>query len=159
MKANLVQLATEVGAHLTLKKIQLVTAESCTGGGLAYYITQVPGSSSWFERGFVSYSNQSKQDLLKVNAQTLTIEGAVSQAVALEMATGALCQSLGQVSIAITGIAGPEGSSSDKPVGTVWIALAQHNRAPRAKLWQFSGDRNLIREQTIERALQWLLRV
>lgn len=136
---------------------KLVTAESCTGGGLAYYLTNIPGSSTWFDRGFVTYSNLSKEELLGVKPNTLTTFGAVSVETAQEMAEGALEQSQAQCSIAITGIAGPDGGSKDKPVGTVWIAFASLNNKTEILLKKFSGNRISIREQTIQSALEFIL--
>ena len=144
---------------LALKKRQwkLVTAESCTGGGLAYYLTSIAGSSDWFERGFVTYSNASKEELLGVQAQTLEQFGAVSEETALEMASGALELSDAQLSIAITGIAGPDGGSPQKPVGTVWFGWQAGAAQPQAKKIQFSGNRTEIREQAIQAAIEQLL--
>src|SRR5579862_4607452 len=121
---TLEQLAKEVGERFKSRGLKLVTAESCTGGGLAYAITSIPGSSAWFERGLVTYSNISKEELLGVNPGTLATFGSISAEAAKEMAEGALRHSQAQISIALTGIAGPEGGSLDKPVGTVWIACA-----------------------------------
>ncbi len=144
---------------LALKKRQwkLVTAESCTGGGLAYYLTSVPGSSDWFERGLVTYSNLSKQELLGVQAETLEKFGAVSAETAREMAAGALRHSAAQISLAITGIAGPDGGTLQKPVGTVWFGWKVAAAEVQAKKVLFSGTRAEIREQSIALALQCLL--
>lgn len=144
---------------LALKKRQwkLVTAESCTGGGLAYFLTSIAGSSDWFERGFVTYSNASKEELLGVQAETLEQFGAVSEETALEMAMGAINQSAAQLSMAITGIAGPDGGSPQKPVGTVWFGWKAGFAEPEAKKFQFSGDRSEIREQSIQVAIKQLL--
>jgi len=141
-----------------LKKCQwkLVTAESCTGGGLAYALTSISGSSEWFDCSFVTYSNTAKQKSLAVKASTLEKFGAVSAETAKEMAEGALQQSETQVSIAITGIAGPEGGSAEKPVGTVWLAWKTPAQATQTKLLQLSGSRAEIREKTIELALEVL---
>jgi len=130
----------------------LVTAESCTGGGLAYAITAIPGSSKWFERGFVTYSNESKQELLGVSSNTLEKYGAVSEQTVIEMAHGALRNSHADFSIAITGIAGPDGGTAEKPVGTVWFAWGTKDKI-QSQLKFFQGDRKSIREQAIEYAL------
>lgn len=150
-------LAERAGRLLARHKILLVTAESCTGGWIAEAITAVAGSSVWFERGFVSYSNQAKQDMLGVSADTLNRCGAVSEEVALEMARGAIQRSKGHISIAVSGIAGPDGGTADKPVGTVWIAWGQKLGHAEAEVFLFSGDRQAVREQTVIRALQGLI--
>lgn len=148
--------ATQLGARLKQQGLYLVTAESCTGGWLAQAITSVPGSSTWFERGFVTYSNLAKQELLAVKAETIASYGAVSEQTALEMVTGALAQSQAQVAVAITGVAGPNGGSPEKPVGTVWIAYALPNNT-YAQHNYFFGDRNRIREQAVIAALHRLV--
>lgn len=135
----------------------LATAESCTGGWLGKKITDVDGASHWFERGFITYSNQAKQELLGVSHETLERFGAVSEQTAREMAEGALSNSPAQVSVAITGIAGPEGGNDEKPVGTVWLAWSPQGSPTRCELMQFSGDREAIRHQAVVAALQGLL--
>lgn len=155
--STLEKLAAEVGNKLNDCHLKLSTAESCTGGGLAYYITSVPGSSGWFERGFVTYSNQAKIDMLGVNASTLEKFGAVSAEVAREMAEGALKNSHADVSIAVTGIAGPDGGTKNKPVGTVWIAWAYKDAQTKTALQQYEGDRQQVREQTMINALIGIL--
>ena len=135
----------------------LATAESCTGGGVAYKITSQPGSSKWFDRGFVTYNNQSKIDMLGVKQSTLDEFGAVSEQTVFEMAQGALKHSNAQLSLAITGIAGPEGGMPDKPVGTVWFAWAGENIEPRAEVQHFQGDRASIRQQSVDFALEGLI--
>ncbi len=152
------QLARESGEHLLKRGWKLATAESCTGGGLGYFITEIPGSSGWLERGFITYSNEAKQTLLDVKITTLDDHGAVSQAVACEMAEGALAHSQAQVSIAITGIAGPDGGSIEKPVGTVWFAWAGVDLETVSEARCFAGDRHAIRLQAIQFALENLLR-
>jgi len=142
---------------LMQRQWKLVTAESCTGGGLAFALTSLAGSSQWFERGLVTYSNTAKIELLGVNPATLTQFGAVSQETAQEMAEGALRHSHAHISIAITGVAGPEGGTADKPVGTVWIACAAQHLATHCQLFTLSGDRDAIREQAIEQALKCLI--
>ncbi|MZR63914.1 CinA family protein [Alcanivorax sp. DP30] len=160
-KANVEKDAIQQAAQLlaeTLLRQQLmaVTAESCTGGGIAQVLTEIPGSSRWFERGFVSYSNEAKQDLLGVTAATLDAHGAVSEETALEMARGAVSHSRGHVSVAVTGIAGPDGGSRDKPVGTVWIAWGQKLGYAEAQCFHFQGDRHAVRQQTILEAIKGL---
>ncbi|WP_290524545.1 CinA family protein [Alcanivorax sp.] len=142
--------------RLTRQRLMVVTAESCTGGGIAQAMTALPGSSAWFERGMVSYSNEAKQDLLGVQAQTLDSHGAVSQATALEMARGAIEHSRGHISVAVTGVAGPDGGTPDKPVGTVWIAWAQKQGPAEAQCFHFAGDRHAVRQQTILAAIEGL---
>ncbi|MGH8121013.1 MAG: CinA family protein [Gammaproteobacteria bacterium] len=151
------EMAGRVGRLLQARKMFLVTAESCTGGGLAEIITRIPGSSHWFERGFVTYSNASKQELLGVDAETLNRSGAVSEETALAMAEGALATSHAHISVAITGIAGPEGGNPEKPVGTVYIAWAGKGMNPRTVHTIFQGDRLLVRQQSCLLALQGLI--
>ncbi|MEZ5671097.1 MAG: CinA family protein [Thiotrichaceae bacterium] len=130
----------------------LSTAESCTGGWLAQVITAVAGSSTWFDRGFITYTNLAKQEMLGVQAATLATYGAVSEAVVLEMAQGALQHSQAHVSIAISGIAGPAGGSVTKPVGTVWIGWALPSRQ-FATCFLFDGNRQAVRHQAVYAAL------
>ena len=151
------ELVLQIAAHLTASKMLLSSAESCTGGLLASILTSVPGASHWYERGFVTYSLAAKQECLHVKAQTLFQHGAVSKAVALEMATGALRLSNASLSVAITGIAGPTGGTHDKPVGTVWLACAQKNADSVAVCHHFQGDRNDIRAQAVTESLQLIL--
>ncbi len=150
------QLAHQVGEQFKSHGLKLITAESCTGGGLAYAITSIPGSSIWFDRGLVTYSNRSKEELLGVNPETLAAFGSVSAEVAQEMAEGALHHGPAQISIALTGIAGPDGGTLDKPVGTVWIACASKTAATQVTHYLFTGERALVREKSIETALQIL---
>ncbi|MHB1947999.1 MAG: CinA family protein [Gammaproteobacteria bacterium] len=157
MPHSLEKLTTDLGLALISREWKLATAESCTGGGVAYHITEISGSSKWFERGFVTYSNLSKEELLGVSQATLSEFGAVSEETAKEMAEGALERSQAQISLAITGIAGPDGGSIAKPVGTVWFAWAGINQETQAELHVFQGDRHSIREQAIEVALNKLL--
>lgn len=148
-------LAAAVGRLLKAKGEQLVAAESCTGGLVAGAVTAVPGSSDWFDRGFVTYSNEAKREMLRVCAQTLESHGAVSEPVAREMALGALAASRGTVSVSITGIAGPSGGSPGKPVGTVCFAWARSGEAmPRSETRRFAGDRDEVRRQSVLHALQ-----
>ena len=154
MSSNIEQLANEVGQLLKKYNYKLATAESCTGGGLSYFITNISGSSAWFERGFVTYSNTAKIEMLGVKENTLSQFGAVSNETAREMAEGALRKSETHISAAITGIAGPLGGAAEKPVGTVWIALAGIERNTEANKFIFSGDRQSIREQAILKTLE-----
>jgi nicotinamide-nucleotide amidase len=156
--ASLKQLVSEVAAQLVEQKKTLVTAESCTGGWVAKCCTDLTGSSAWFERGFVTYSNQAKQDQLSVARATLDKNGAVSLAVVEEMALGALNHSRANISVAITGIAGPDGGSAAKPVGTVWIAWALKNEGVHSICFQFDGDRESIRRQAVFEALSGIIK-
>jgi nicotinamide-nucleotide amidase len=146
-------LVLALAGALTARGEMLATAESCTGGWIAKVCTDMAGSSSWFERGFVAYSTQSKQDMLGVSSQTLELQGAVSEAVVTEMAAGALARSAAQWSLAISGIAGPGGGSVDKPVGRVWLAWAGPGDWRLARCCQFDGDRHAVRRQSVEAAL------
>ncbi|WP_417457121.1 CinA family protein [Kordiimonas sp.] len=138
--------------------IKIVTAESCTGGLIAAALTEVPGSSDVFERGFVTYSNEAKHQMLDVSAESLNRFGAVSEAVAKEMAYGALANSRGDIAVSVTGVAGPGGGSAQKPVGLVWIGVAMQGMAPTALECRF-GDRprDEIRTLTTEKALSLVL--
>ena len=149
---------------LRARDLRVVSAESCTGGLIAAACTSVAGSSRWFERGFVTYSNEAKTELLGVPAALIANQGAVSEAVARAMAEGALRHSSARLSVAVTGIAGPDGAVEGKPVGTVWMAVSQRGRhgdaaapATRATLLQFNGDRAAVRHQTVTCALEALL--
>lgn len=134
----------------------LATAESCTGGLIAAACTSVAGSSDWFERGFVTYSNEAKVESLGVPAALIAAHGAVSEPVVRAMAEGALAHSKAQWSVAVTGIAGPGGAVPGKPVGTVWLALAHRGVVSLAERLQLDGDRSAVREQTVQRALMQL---
>ena len=136
---------------------RLAAAESCTGGLIAAACTSVAGSSDWFERGFVTYSNAAKAESLGVDPALIAAHGAVSEPVARAMAEGALAHSRADLAVAVTGIAGPGGGSADKPVGTVWLALARHGAATLAERLQLPGDRTAVRERTVERALDGLI--
>ena len=141
---------------LQKKHWQLATAESCTGGLIAGACTDLAGSSHWFERGFVSYSNEAKTELLGVDAALIARHGAVSEPVARAMAQGALARSRAQVAVAVTGIAGPSGGSADKPVGTVWFGWCVQG-ALTSEMRRFAGDRAAVRTATVRHALQRLL--
>ena len=142
---------------LRARGAKIATAESCTGGLIAAACTAVAGSSDWFERGFVTYSNAAKTELLGVDAALIAAHGAVSEEVARAMAEGALAHSHANLAVAVTGIAGPGGATQGKPVGTVWLALAQRGAATRSELLQIGGDRSAVREQTVQHALARLL--
>lgn len=154
--SQLQALAERVGAQLRAARQMLVTAESCTGGWIAKMVTDIPGSSDWFDCGLVAYSYEAKQALLSVNPLTLETHGAVSRETAIEMVSGALVHSGASVAVAVTGIAGPGGGTSDKPVGTVWVAWKRRGGYPKAELFQFEGDRDAVRRQTVHAALDGL---
>lgn len=157
---DLFKLAVQVGHHLTNTGRKLVTAESCTGGWLGKVLTDVPGSSGFYLGGVVSYDNSLKQSLLRVSEQTLLLHGAVSDAVVREMATGALQQLGGHLSLAISGIAGPSGELPGKPIGTVWFAWAMRRGQAidvNARLKIFPGDRDEVRRRSVAMALSGLL--
>lgn len=143
--------------RLLAKQWMLATAESCTGGLIAAACTELAGSSVWFERGFVTYSNEAKSELLGVPPELIDEHGAVSEAVALAMAEGAMRQAGVNLAVAVTGIAGPTGGSPRKPVGTVWLAWAVQGRPTQARCQVFEGDRAAVRAQTCQAALQGLL--
>lgn len=151
------RLAEDLGKHLLKHHWQCAVAESCTGGSLAAAITDYPGSSQWFDRGFVTYSNDAKQQMLSVSSDTLTRFGAVSEETVCAMAEGALQASSAQLTVAISGIAGPDGGSIEKPVGTVWIAWASHSKPTHAQRYLLQGDRSAIREQSVNEALRGLI--
>jgi len=136
---------------------KIATAESCTGGLIAAACTAIAGSSDWFERGFVTYSNEAKTESLGVPAALIHAHGAVSAEVARAMADGALAHSHATLAVAVTGIAGPGGATPGKPVGTVWVALAQAGLPTQAELLNLGGDRAAVREQTVHHALRRLL--
>ncbi len=148
-------LVASLATGLSARNWQLATAESCTGGWIAKVLTDRAGSSAWFDRGFVTYSNASKQDMLGVLSRTLQVHGAVSRETVLEMAGGALANSAAQLSVAVSGIAGPGGGMPDKPVGTVWLAWGSP-QGVEAVCEHFSGDREQVRRQTVARALHGL---
>ena len=151
--AGLQSLAESVGARMRAVRQTLVTAESCTGGWIAKTVTDIAGSSAWFDCGLAAYSYEAKQALLSVNPRTLEAHGAVSRETVIEMVSGALVHSGAGVAIAVTGIAGPGGGTPDKPVGTVWIGWKRRGGYPRAEVFQFDGDREAVRRQTVAAAL------
>lgn len=150
------RLAKQVGKALKSRNMLLATAESCTGGGIAQTVTKVSGSSDWFDRGFVTYSNVSKEEMLGVSPDTMKIHGAVSEVTAREMADGALQYSRAQITLAVTGIAGPTGGTPEKPVGTVWFAWVSKGKAKTA-CHLLTGDRDAIRVKATRIALQGVL--
>ena len=147
-------LAAQVGGLLKAHGLMLATAESCTGGGVAQAITEVAGSSAWFERGFITYSNLAKQQMLGVSEASLSRHGAVSEMTVREMVAGALANSAAQVALAVSGVAGPDGGTPDKPVGTVWFAWGIKNGTTHAQRRQISGSRTEVRAQSVRIALQ-----
>jgi len=147
----------ELARALLSRGWRMSTAESCTGGLVAAACTAVPGSSDWFERGFVTYSNLAKVDMLGVPAALIDRHGAVSAEVARAMALGALAHGPAELAVAVTGIAGPSGATPGKPVGTVWLALAVRGAGCDTRRLQLDGERRAVREQTVERALQWCI--
>jgi nicotinamide-nucleotide amidase len=153
----LYKLAEEVGAALKARGLMLTAAESCTGGWVSEAVTMVPGSSDWFERGFVTYTYISKREMLGVKETTLESCGAVSEEVVREMAEGALARSHAQVSLAVSGVAGPSGGTPEKPVGTVCFAWEMKDGKPRSETKRFSGDRESVRRQSVEHALKGVL--
>lgn len=160
---TILMLSSQVGEALLARGWYLATAESCTGGAIAAAVTDVAGSSRWFERGFVTYSNRAKQDMLGVRAETLAVSGAVSEATVDEMARGALANSTARLALAVSGIAGPGGGSVEKPVGTVCLAWAFGEAGGEVQTKviteHFVGGRAAVREQTVVRALQGVLDV
>jgi len=148
------RLAHALGERLLATRHILVTAESCTGGWIAKCMTDVVGSSAWFDCGMAAYSYEAKQALLGVRPQTLEAYGAVSRETVVEMVSGALVHSGASVAVAVTGIAGPGGGSADKPVGTVWIGWKRRGGYARAELFHFDGDRDAVRRQTVAAALR-----
>lgn len=159
MDSQLVDLAVAVGQALKAKGWMLVTAESCTGGWVSEAVTMVPGSSEWFERGFVTYTNVAKREMLGVSAATLEASGAVSEATVREMVSGALAHSHGHLAIAVSGVAGPTGGTPAKPVGTVCLAWAVRGQEPVAVTRHFGGDREAVRRQSVVEALEGVLRI
>ncbi|HSH42651.1 MAG TPA: CinA family protein [Arenicellales bacterium] len=156
-QSRIMSLVEDLARELLDRQWRCVTAESCTGGGIARALTELAGSSDWFERGFVTYSNEAKQDMLGVRDETLARHGAVSEETAREMAEGALARSRGQAAIAVTGIAGPSGSSPTKPVGTVVFAWALEGGATATRVRHFEGDRQAVREASVEQGIEGLL--
>lgn len=157
MDQGLYRLSQEVGERLLARNWMAATAESCTGGWVAKALTDVPGSSRWFERGFVTYTNLAKQELLGVSAETLVRHGAVSEVTVREMVAGALRRSRANVVVAISGVAGPSGGTPDRPVGMVWFAWGRRASPVQADSRRFEGDREAVRRRSVHTALQGLL--
>lgn len=157
MTERLDTLAEELGQRLEAAGLMLATAESCTGGWMSKVVTDIPGSSAWFDRGFVTYGNPAKQEMLSVSDAAIADHGAVSEEIAQEMAQGALEHSRAGVAVAITGIAGPTGGTEDKPVGTVCFAWVLPGRSPLSQRVQFAGNREEVRHQSVHLALGRLL--
>jgi nicotinamide-nucleotide amidase len=154
---DVTRLARRLGNLAKKRGIDIVTAESCTGGGVATAITRISGSAKYFERGFVTYTNIAKKEMLGVDQETLKAHGAVSEAVAIEMAAGALKHSHADVSVAVTGIAGPTGGVPGKPVGTVHFAWGVRDGPIQTRQFRFEGDRTAIRLQSVYVAIQGLI--
>ena len=150
-------LASQLGERLQQARQVLACAESCTGGFISKVVTDIAGSSQWFDRGFITYTNQSKMELLGVPEATIAEHGAVSEATARAMASGALAHSQAHISLAVTGIAGPGGGRLDKPVGTVWFAWATRAGSLDSDTQQFPGDRDAVRRQAVVHALEGVL--
>ncbi len=148
--------AEQIGRLLRAQGLMLATAESCTGGWIAKTVTDIAGASAWFESGVVAYSYEAKQALLGVRPETLLKHGAVSEETVLEMVSGALIHSGAGIAIAVTGIAGPGGGTAEKPVGTVWLAWKRRGGYPVMRRFQFAGDRDAVRRQTVATALEGL---
>ncbi|GAA0348289.1 nicotinamide-nucleotide amidase [Morganella psychrotolerans] len=158
----LMQRSTELGKHLSDAGLSVTTAESCTGGWIAKVITDIAGSSVYFQRGFVTYSNDAKHTMIGVSEQTLSVSGAVSEAVVCEMAAGALKTAGADLAVSVSGIAGPDGGSADKPVGTVWFGWAWHENGElktAARRHCFHGDRNAVRCQAVLKSLDGLIAI
>jgi nicotinamide-nucleotide amidase len=155
--AALQQAATQLSQMLMAEHLSLCTAESCTGGWIAKILTDIPGSSAWFDCGMAAYSYEAKQALLGVRSETLMEFGAVSRETVLEMVSGALITSSASLAVAVTGIAGPGGGLPGKPVGTVWIAWKRRGQYPKAEVFHFEGDREAVRRNTVAAALLGLM--
>ncbi|MEO8011393.1 MAG: CinA family protein [Dokdonella sp.] len=157
--AQLLVQGQAIAEVLLSRGLSIVTAESCTGGWIAKVLTDIPGSSTWFECGVVAYSYEAKEALLGVQPQTIERNGAVSQETVVEMVSGALARYGATVAVAVTGIAGPGGETPGKPVGTVWIAWKRRGGYAKAELFHFDGDREAVRRQTVAAALEGVRRI
>jgi len=157
--AELLALGSKLGHALKVRGWKLALAESCTGGWVSQAVTAIAGSSVWFDRGFVTYSNAAKQEMLEVATQTLDTHGAVSEQTAVEMALGALKHSHANITAAITGIAGPDGGTAEKPVGMVCFAWATDKGRSESVTLYFSGSREQVRRESVKTALEGLLRL
>jgi nicotinamide-nucleotide amidase len=154
MREKILQKVTELSQALLKAKVMVATAESCTGGMVAEALTAIAGSSAWFERAFIAYSYESKYEMLGVHPLTIQEHGSVSKQCVEEMAIGALQNAHVQLTVALSGIAGPDGASAGKPVGTVWIAWAGQHMSVVSQRFQFDGDRDSVREQATLAALE-----
>jgi nicotinamide-nucleotide amidase len=159
MDDALYRLAARLGRTLKRQELMIATAESCTGGWIGQAITMVPGSSDWFERGFITYTYISKREMLGVSGQTLARHGAVSEQVVREMALGAITRSHAQVAVAISGVAGPSGGTPEKPVGTVCLAWAMKRGPVVVETKRFRGDRDEVRRRSVAHALRGVLKI
>ncbi|HEB28279.1 MAG TPA: CinA family protein [Porticoccus sp.] len=159
MNSHIKDLSTQLGELLLSRQFTVTCAESCTGGGIASAITDIAGSSQWFHAGFVTYANDFKRQLLRVSPETLVSEGAVSGAVVRQMAEGALMATGADIAVAVSGVAGPDGGTEDKPVGMVWFAWAMKNSVVTTLCVQFKGDRAAVRQAAVEQALIGLIEV
>mgnify|MGYP002624850104 CR=1 FL=1 len=159
IEENVRDLVKEVANRFIEQQLKLVTAESCTGGWIAQVVTTIPGSSEWFDCGFVTYSNEAKQRQLDVPASLFADNGpgAVSEETVRAMTAGALSNTSADVAVATSGVAGPDGGSEDKPVGTVWIAWASRDGRSRTRVFQFDGDRYSVRLKSVEKALKGII--
>ncbi len=157
MDKEIYDLSEQLGMALKAKGLVMATAESCTGGWISQAVTMVPGSSNWFDCGFVTYTNRSKHEVLGVRNATLESQGAVSEQTVTEMAQGALRHSRADCCVAVSGVAGPDGGSPSKPVGTVWLAVADNQGSTRAWRLMLGGDRDQVRRQTVIAALRALI--
>ncbi len=153
MHAQISELARRLANLLIEQELMIATVESCTGGLIGETLTRIPGSSAWYERGFITYSNDAKRELVQVCSDTLRDCGAVSREVAREMAVGGVQSSCADLAVAVTGVAGPDGGTAEKPVGTVWVAWSDRRGRVVAKAFEFAGDRQQIREATVQAAL------
>lgn len=154
--------STELGHYLLEAGLSVTTAESCTGGWIAKVITDIAGSSAYFQRGFVTYSNDAKHSMIGVSEQSLSAFGAVSETVVREMAAGALNTAGADLAVSVSGIAGPDGGSEEKPVGTVWFGWARREKTgikTAARCWCFPGDRNAVRSQAVLKGLDGLIAI
>ena len=155
---HIAQLVEQLAELAIQKNIMLATAESCTGGGIATAMTALAGSSAWFDAGFVTYSNEAKNRMLNVPMAVIETHGAVSESVVEAMTAGAVANSQAQLSVAVSGVAGPGGGTESKPIGTVWIAWRSASESV-TQLYQFNGDRDSVRLQTVEQALSGLVKL
>ncbi|MBQ4488180.1 MAG: CinA family protein [Ruminobacter sp.] len=157
LRKQLLDLSAELGEILKRKGLVMCTAESCTGGLISGYVTEISGSSAWFDRAFITYTNEAKHEMLGVSEKTLTEFGAVSGEVVMQMVSGAVCRSNAGVGVAVSGIAGPTGGTPDKPVGTVWMAWHFPDGTVKTEKCLFSGSREEVRLKTVRHAFQVLI--